>query len=372
MTPYRSAALFVGLAAGLAAGEPGAPFLSVSPSARVESLSGLWAFGAGMEHLAVNPALLSVEKSPWQFYSSAGQLGEDVQMAHAVIGRAHGRTPWGVGVTHLRSDGGSVRDAMGGGGGAAVGAQDTALHLGAARSFNGRFWWGVAGKAFQSKLASYTSDPAAAADLGLLWRGESLEAGVAWRNIGSGVRFVSQRDPLPQTFDAQAAFRRGRTVVAVGVQRDVPRGENRVLSGAEFSLGALAFRAGYAVQEGASSNAEGVERLTLGFGLVLPNRLKLDYSLRQGTDDYGAFHRLALTWTWGERILKRPSAPVRPPSRVFKTVPAATTTAPVAPKPVKKAPTVRPAQPPSVKPVPTPPEKPKRPRIGEGGYRLGG
>jgi len=374
MIRFRSAALFLGLAAGLAAGEPGAPFLSVSPSARVEALSGLWAFGAGMEHLAVNPALLSVEKSPWQFYSSAGQLGEDVQMAHAVIGRAHGRTPWGVGVTHLRSDGGSARDALGGGGGADVGAQDTALHLAAARSINGRLWVGAAAKGFQSKLASYTSDPAGAADLGLLWRGEAWELGAAWRNIGSGVRFVSQRDPLPQTVDAQIAFRRGPAVVAAGVQRDVPRGENRVLAGSEFSLGVLAFRAGYAVQEGASSNAQGVERLTLGFGLVLPNRLKLDYSLRQGTEDYGAFHRLALTWTWGERVLRKPTEPPRPPSSVFKKIPARAMPQ-AAPKPVKKAPAAVPAKPVPQKVVPVQPalpEKPKRPRIGEGGYRLGG
>lgn len=374
MIRSRSAALFVGLAAGLAAGEPGAPFLAVSPSARVEALSGLWAFGAGMEHLAVNPALLSVEKSPWQFYSSAGQLGEDVQMAHAAIGRAHGRTPWGLGVTHLRSDGGSARDALGGGGGADVGAQDTALHVAVARSINGRIWLGAAGKGFQSKLASYTSDPAVAADLGLLWRGETLEAGVSWRNIGSGVRFVSQRDPLPQTIDAQIALRRGPAIASVGAQRDVPRGENRVLAGAEFSLGALAFRTGYAVQEGASSNARGVERLTLGFGLALPNRLKLDYSLRQGTEDYGAFHRLALTWTWGEKTLKKPTAPVRPPSSVFKKTPTRVAP-PTVPKPVKQAPIVSPAKPDSPKPAPVKPaapEKPKRPRIGEGGYRLGG
>jgi hypothetical protein len=377
MRGFRAAVLLSGIATGLSAVEPGAPFLAVPPSARVEAMGGLWAFADGLETLAVNPALLGVEKSPLQFYSSAGQLGDDVQTAHAAVGRAHLRAPWGVAVTHLRSDGGGARDVLGGGSGANVGVQDTALSLGGARSWNGRLSFGVAAKVFQSELGSYRSDVGWAADLGAVWRGDAFNAGVAWRNAGPGVRFVRQRDPLPQTVDAQVALRRGPVAVAAGGQWDVPRQETRILAGVEARLGALAFRGGYAVLEGDSSDAEGFERASLGFGLALPNRLQLDYALRPGGDAFGAFHRLALTWTWAEKKPKKPAAPTARPSSVFKKAPAKplpktapppapTKSAPVAPS--KKVTPAKPAAPEK----PAVPEKPKRPRIGEGGYRLGG
>lgn len=367
------AALFTGLSVGLAAIEPGAPFLAVPPSARVEALGGLWAFADGVETLAVNPALLGVEKSPWQFYSSAGQLGDDVQTAHAAVGRARLRAPWGVAVTHLRSDGGGARDALGGGSGASVGVQDTALTLGGARSWNGRLAFGAAAKVFQSELGSYRSDVGWAADLGAAWRGDAVTAGLAWRNAGPGVRFVRQRDPLPQTLDAQIALRRGAIVVAAGGQWDVPRQETRILAGGEVRLGALSFRGGYAVVEGDSSDAEGFERASLGFGLALPNRLQLDYALRPGGDAFGAFHRLALTWTWGEKTPKKRTAPAARPSSVFKKVPVrqAPKIVPAPPKVAPKAAPEKKAKP-AAKGKPVAPEKPKRPRIGEGGYRLGG
>ncbi|MBK6879765.1 MAG: hypothetical protein IPN65_08705 [Elusimicrobia bacterium] len=367
------AALLSSLSVGLAAVEPGAPFLAVPPSARVEATGGLWAFAGGMETLSVNPALLGVDKSPWQFYSSAGQWGEDVQTAHAALGRAHARRPWGVAVTHLRSDGGGARDALGGGSGASVGVQDTALSVGAARSPNGRFAFGAAAKVFQSKLGSYRSDPGWAVDLGAAWRGDAVTAGFAWRNAGPGVRFVRQRDPLPQTVDAQLAWRRGPVTLAAGGQWDVPRRESRILAGGEAQLGALSFRGGYAVLEGDSSDTEGFERASLGFGLALPNRLQLDYALRPGGDAFGAFHRLALTWTWGEKKPKKPTAPAARPSSVFKKAPVkqAPKTVPTPPKVAPKAAPEKKAKP-AAKEKPVAPEKPKRPRIGEGGYRLGG
>lgn len=90
-----------------------------------------------------------------------------------------------------------------------VDAADRALTLGYGYEFGANRWLalGVAGKYISSRLWTYTAN-AVAFDAGMLWRfGREAEYdteyrfGGALRNVGQGMKFVSETYPLPQSMN---------------------------------------------------------------------------------------------------------------------------------------------------------------------------
>ncbi|PCI38947.1 MAG: hypothetical protein COB53_04060, partial [Elusimicrobia bacterium] len=115
--------------------------------------------------------------------------------------------------------------------------------------------------------------------------GRPLTLGAAVLNIGKGMQFLDQVDPLPLTFSVGAAYRIANTLnLAVDVRHDVHAGRFDVGIGSEYAvLPSFSLRAGYASQfDGASSGGTGglsgqIGGLGGGFG-IRRNGYRADYT----------------------------------------------------------------------------------------------
>jgi hypothetical protein len=324
------------------ADEPGAAFLTLNPSVRSESMGGTSAYLDGVESLNLNPAFLPDPSTSWRVYSSVSQLGEETRFAHLAMGRSYAGVGWGVSLTHLATDGADSRDASGAITQSDTGSQDTALAGGWGRAWKNGLRAGLTGRAFVSSLGTVQSDPSWALDTGIGWRGKSVSAGFALRNLGPGQKFLDQRDPLPRLAEGVAGYRWGPLLLEGGFRSDLVRGETGWMTGGEYGMGLVSLRAGYvsqALSGGRSADASAIEQVSCGFGLSLPSALQMDYSFRQGPPEWGALHRLSLAWSWGK------------PSATPKVVPPPKNAPPQARKPVttQKTPSPKPAPPVSKK-----------------------
>lgn len=172
----------------------------------------------------------------------------------------------------------------------------------AQRDFVGHLAWGVAlpgglsagatGKFFRFELAQEAKASGAAADLGLQWRApvKGLALGAAVQNLGAGVRYESEREPLPTTArggaswawasrepakdtESTVAATRFLAVAEAVKERDVKAAG---ALGAEIAMdfserSSIALRAGWTLNSDAS-------RLSVGLG-IRDGRWTLDYAL---------------------------------------------------------------------------------------------
>jgi len=122
-------------------------------------------------------------------------------------------------------------------------------------------------------------------------------AGLAVRNLGPGLEFISERDPLPREI-ALGASAQGIHKLPLNLTADVgiPNDNSTYLSlGSEYW-----FRDMFAVRLGyAGSNNEG-KGLRVGFGLKYGSLL-FDYAYA-GFGDFGATNRLSLSLRFGEKL----------------------------------------------------------------------
>ncbi len=154
-------------------------------------------------------------------------------------------------------------------------------------------------KGVQSKLAD-VSATGAAVDLGGIYTyqqpvyGGTLRAGATLRNLGSGLKFIDQRDPFPFEWRlgvAAVQMVRNRLNLSMdfGKQRDVP---GALYGGAEvWPVSNLALRAGWA---GADVQGGG---LRTGIGLRVKD-FQFDYAYGS-FGDLGMTHRYELSMRFG-------------------------------------------------------------------------
>lgn len=255
-----------------AAVNTGAAFLKLDPSARSAAMGSASVAGAGSaDALFFNPAGLGTLKRRELLAGHAEWLAGTKFDA-----LAYGQpTSWGsLGVSALRLSAGTLeartadRRAAG-----AFEAADAVYALSAARRLEG---WAVGGtlKYLRSEIGPYSAQTAAA-DLGLRREvpGTALGLGVAVRNLGKGLKFLDQEDPLPLTAAAGAAYRLAGVFALSAELRHEPHDRRTALSlGSEYAfLGALHLRAGY----GANTLARGGGTGPLGgLGAGLGFRMK--------------------------------------------------------------------------------------------------
>lgn len=243
--------------------------------------------GTGARPAALGSAYTAVADDVDALYYNPGGLARlkrrDLGATHAqwlldtkfdFVGYAHPTSlgTFGLGVTRLtagRFEGrGADRQAVGG-----FTASDTAYTVGYSRVLsapvfgNGSTSLGGNLKLLQSTLGAYSAS-AVAFDLGAQHRfaHRPISLGVSVLNMGQGMRFLDQTDPLPLTLAAGAAYRFGGALqLALDVRREVYDARTEVGIGTEYAfLPSLSLRAGYASGSAISSNGGGGPAAVLG------------------------------------------------------------------------------------------------------------
>lgn len=290
------------LMAGLTSG---ATFLKIGTGARPAALGGAYTALAGdVDALYYNP----------------GGLGH---MARAELGATH--TEWllgtkfdfvgfaqptrlgtlGIGVTRLATGNeegrGENRQASSG-----FQAADTAYTLSYARPLSaspfssGKLSVGGNLKLLRSEIGPYSAQTVAM-DFGAQQRlaGDRLALGMAVLNVGRGMKFLDQRDPLPLTVSAGIAYRlAGPLNLAMDIRREVYDQRTDVGVGTEYALfPALSLRMGYASASAAGMVGRGGPLGALGgmgAGLGFKGRgYRADYTFTP-FGDLGNVQRLSL------------------------------------------------------------------------------
>jgi hypothetical protein len=166
--------------------------------------------------------------------------------------------------------------------------------------FAGPWSAGATIKPVEAKLDD-VSATGVVSDLGIMyvhpremWYGSTLRLAGTVRNVGTGLKFLDQRDPFPLEFRAGAALvqmfdRRLSASMDISKQRDV---KPAFYSGLEYRLNPyIALRAGYV-----GTNQEG-NGLRAGIGLKIKD-LSFDYAY-SAYGDLGMSHRYELSMRFG-------------------------------------------------------------------------
>jgi hypothetical protein len=203
-----AAALLLAPASGRAAlASNGALTLRRALSARAAALGeALTGAGAGLDSLGVNPAGLAAARRPELQSTLTSGVIDDV---FGFVGCAH-PLKTGVAAAGLAYyDAGSVTLVDSGGGSRSVSAQRDYVAMAAwAATLPGGFSAGFLGKGYEFSLAQTARAAGFAGDAGARWETPlpGLSLGVSLKNMGPGVKFESESDPLPLTARAGAAW----------------------------------------------------------------------------------------------------------------------------------------------------------------------
>lgn len=242
-----SALLAVLLAAPASAAlNTGAAFLKLDPSARSAAMGSAYtAMSGGSDSMFFNPAGLgSLAKRELMAGHAEWLAGTKFDAL------AYGQpTSWGtLGVSALRLSVGELdartadRRAAG-----SFEAADSMYALSAAKRF-APATVGASFKYLKSEIGPYSAQTVAV-DLGVRREvpGRPLSLGASVRNLGKGLKFLDQEDPLPLTLSAGASYRlAGVLGLALDVRHEPHESRTSVSLGTEYAfLGTLALRAGY-------------------------------------------------------------------------------------------------------------------------------
>jgi len=189
--------------------------------------------------------------------------------------------------------------------GASIGNQDAnafVLSGAVARRLGNRLSLGVTGSLLRQKLAdesagTFAFNLGALYDLPITWFSTKYRAGLSIQNLGPGLKFVSERDPLPRKIKmGLAAISVKEWPLNLTFDVTMPNDNDTYIGiGSEYWFKQLiALRLGYA-----GSNDEG-QGLRLGVGLKLRGIL-FDYAYGN-FGDFGATHRIGVSLRFGTRI----------------------------------------------------------------------
>lgn len=268
----------------IAAVNAGAAFLKIDTGARPTAMGGAYtALADDVNALYYNPGGLAHLKRREVGATHAQWLGNTTfDFLGYAMPTKYGS--FGLGVTRLGLGDIKNRDANRNVSGSFQ-ASDTAYTLGYSRSV--ARWTGLGAnlKYLQSRIGQYSAS-AVAFDLGVHQRipGRPLSLGFSVLNLGNGMKFLDQRDPLPLSIGVGASYRiAGAMQLTMDVRREVYDRETNFSIGSEYALlPTLAVRAGYistlAQQTGSSSGGlDALGGLGGGLGLKL-GRYRFDYT----------------------------------------------------------------------------------------------
>lgn len=265
----------------------GAAFLKIDSDARAVSMGSAYtALASGVSAMAYNISGISAARRPEVGFSHTSWL---MDSNHDFVGvalplksgsAAPGGNHWvaGLGLTRLSNSSTEVRNADRSVGGS-FSAYDQSVSVGLARAL-GRTRVGVGIKYLESSIAGEKARTAAV-DMGFsraLNTRLPLSLGFSVQNLGQGMKFISQRDPLPLSLSAgvSSAVIPGLNL-AVDVRRLVYDKRTSVSFGTEYAVfSGLSLRSGYLTRAAATDVKGG--GLSAGVGLSIMNA-SLDYSV---------------------------------------------------------------------------------------------
>ncbi|HAH05534.1 MAG TPA: hypothetical protein DCM05_03255 [Elusimicrobia bacterium] len=286
--------LLLSLNAEAATLNSGAAFLKIGTGARPEAMGGAYtALADDVSALHYNPAgLSSVLKKEAGITHTEYLLGSKFDF----VGYAHPTKLGTFGLGFVRLDTGNQearnadRQAIGG-----FSAADSAYTLGFSRRLS-VVSLGANIKYLESKIGS-DSASTFAMDLGAARQLGKFSLGLSVLNVGQGMKFISQRDPLPLTFSVGGAYRLGGALnLALDVRHEPNDRRTDIGLGTEYAvLPMFSLRAGYATAGSITSARNGsspLNGLGGGFGLKLKG-YRADYTFTP-FGDLGNVQRISL------------------------------------------------------------------------------
>jgi len=278
MSTRRALAALLALVASRARATETASFLTIGPGGRGIAMGSAYAaLTDGADSLYWNPAgLARMEKA--EVMADDAELPQSERINDVFVSSPTKHGSFAAGATYFSQAGIDGRNALGQPTGS-FGASDGAGMLGWALKTN-LVDFGASVKYIRSHIAS-TEASDFAFDLGAKRAIGPLELGATVRNLGPGMRFLSETDDLPLRLDFGAAWRfEGGHALTAEID-DGPHGAGWTegVGGEAQALKGVFFRAGYAssssISGGDGFNA--ISGLTFGFGLRQP-RWSLDYA----------------------------------------------------------------------------------------------
>lgn len=245
--------------------------------------------------LSYNPAGLA-SLSRQEVNAMHARLVQDLVMQEVSYGRP---TPWGTFAGQamlMDSDAVEAFDAnnqpLG-----TVKAQDTLLRIGYARPIYGSWSGGVGFGVLSETLARVTAWTTTV-DLGLAshYLDRRLFLGLAYRNLGPGLKFDEASDPLPQVLDVGVAWWEGwagnrKILLAADFLKPAERSLQTHLGSEIWFFDLMAIRLGYVTEQDVGT------AVRLGLGLKARG-LGFDYSITP-MGDLGEVHRIGLSCRFG-------------------------------------------------------------------------
>lgn len=225
----------------------GAAFLKINPSARSAAMGGAYATMSSADALFFNAAgLATLPKA--EISAMHAQWLLDTRFDALALAAPTRLGTLGLGVARLSAgtfEGRTADRAASGG----FTAQDAVYSVSFGRSILPGTGIGGSLKFLHSEIGPYSARTVAV-DLGVRRELSSkpITLGLSIQNLGRGLKFLDQEDPLPTMVSAGASYRlAGVLGLAAEVRHEVRDRRLTASIGTEYSLlGALALRAGYA------------------------------------------------------------------------------------------------------------------------------
>jgi len=266
--------------------ESGASFLKIDTAARAVSMGAAYtALASGVEAISYNPSGLAMAKglevgfshTNWLMDSTHDFIGVAMPIKSIGTGNYLGGWVAGLGITRLSNSSIEIRNADRSAGGSFT-SYEEAVSLGLGRTI-GRSRFGLGIKYLESYIAGEKAR-GAAVDIGFnrtLNTRLPITIGLAVQNLGSGLKYMSQRDPLPLSFAAGFSFSIVPGInLALDSKRFVYDKQTTISFGTEYVvLSGLALRSGYLTNTVSSLKGKGFSA-GVGFSFWTTN---LDYSV---------------------------------------------------------------------------------------------
>jgi hypothetical protein len=287
--------LLVSVNAEAATLNSGAAFLKIGTGARPEAMGGAYtALADDVSALHYNPAgLSSLLRREVGITHTEYLLGSKFDFVGFAQPTSFGT--FGLGMIRLGTGNLEARDAnrqsVGG-----FSASDSAYTLGFSRKMSA-LSLGANFKYLESKIGS-DSASTFAVDFGAMhqFAGRPFSLGFSVMNVGQGLKFIDQRDPLPLTLSVGGAYRLGGALnLALDVRHEPNDHRTDIGLGTEYAvLSNFALRAGYATMGSITSAGKSspLNGLGGGFGLKLKN-YRADYTFTP-FGDLGNVQRISL------------------------------------------------------------------------------